>query len=60
MGEQADARRLYEEVVAEQMAQLGPAHTGTLRAKLNLAALAIEIYAVHLGVATLSGRQILR
>ena len=39
MGERAEARRLYEEVVAGETAQLGPAHTSTLRTKYNLATL---------------------
>ena len=37
MGELTEARRLYEEVVPGQMAQLGPAHPDTLLAKGNLA-----------------------
>ena len=39
MGQFAEARRLYEEVLAGQTAQLGPAHTDTLVTKGNLATL---------------------
>ena len=38
-----EARRLYEEVVAGQTAQLGPAHSDTLQTKGNLAILFKEI-----------------
>ena len=37
MGELAEARRLSEEVVAGQTAQLGPLHLDTLETKHNLA-----------------------
>ena len=36
-GDWAEARRLYEEVVAEEVAQLGPGHFSTLGTKMNLA-----------------------
>ena len=36
-GERAEARRLYEEVIAGRTEQLGPSHTQTLEAKNNLA-----------------------
>ena len=39
MGELAEARRMFEEVVPGQMAQLGPAHPDTLRTNGNLATL---------------------
>ena len=39
VGDRAEARRLYEEVVAGQTAQLGPAHANTLLTKGNLASL---------------------
>ena len=38
MGEQVEARRLNEEVLAGQTVQLGPAHPDTLATKGNLAA----------------------
>jgi hypothetical protein len=39
MGEVAEARRLYEEVIAGETEQLGASHTGTLTTKCNLAGL---------------------
>jgi hypothetical protein len=43
MGRRSEARRLYEEVLAGQTAELGPAHTDTLLAKGNLANLLQEL-----------------
>ena len=43
MGEQAEARRLYEEVMAGRTVQLGPAHLDTLRTKGSLAILLKEM-----------------
>ena len=37
MGETAEARRLYEEVIEGQTAQLGGSHTGTLQTRVNFA-----------------------
>jgi hypothetical protein len=38
-GEWAEAKRLYQEILAGVTAQLGPAHTSTLATKMNLASL---------------------
>jgi hypothetical protein len=43
MGDRTEARRLYEEVLAAQMVQLGPRHTSTLKTKLNLANLLAQL-----------------
>ena len=43
VGEWAEARRLYEEVLAEETAQLGPTHPDTLLTKGNLATLLDEM-----------------
>ena len=43
MGEQAEARRLNEEVLAGQTALFGPAHSDTLATKGNLAILLDEM-----------------
>ena len=43
LGETAEARRLYEEVIEGQTAQLGGSHSSTLTTKGNLALLLDEM-----------------